>query len=170
MVKSKLTNLEILTNKDSLSKMNIYFSQNLIEMVNLVHFSFITHVLIIFDAELTQGKKTSIKYVVESLGITPIFINLIPNFNSSDLLGKASITKINNNLRIDFIKTKLTKALEDINNASNTLIIFENINNASSATLQLLTNILDYKQTQIILPDNTLLKKGTINAIGLWNL
>jgi len=169
MVKSKLTNLEIMTRQDSLSNMNIYFSQNLIEMVNLVHLSLITHIPIIFDAELTQGKKTAIKYVVESLGSTPVFINLIPNINSSDLLGKTSITKVNNNLKIEFIKTKLTKALEDTSNAANTLLIFENINNASSAVLQLLTNIFDYKQTQIPLPNNTLLQKGTINAIGLWN-
>ena len=169
ILKSKLTNLEIMTKKDSLSNMNIHFSQNLIEMIKLVHLSIITHVPIIFDAELTQGKKTAIKYVVESLGLTPIFINLIPNFNSSDLLGKTSITKVNNNLRIEFIKTKLTKALEDTNNATNTLIIFENINNASSAVLQLLTNIFDYKQAQIPLPNNTLLQKGTINVIGLWN-
>ena len=86
ILKSKLTNLEIITKKDSLSNMNIHFSQNLIEMIKLVHLSIITHVPIIFDAELTQGKKTAIKYVVESLGLTPIFINLIPNFNSSDLL------------------------------------------------------------------------------------
>ena len=86
ILKSKLTNLEIMTKKDSLSNMNIHFSQNLIEMIKLVHLSIITHVPIIFDAELTQGKKTAIKYVVESLGLTPIFINLIPNFNSSDLL------------------------------------------------------------------------------------
>jgi hypothetical protein len=33
----------------------------------------------------------------------------------------------------------------------------------------LLTNIFDYKQAQIPLPNNTLLQKGTINVIGLWN-
>ena len=143
VIKSKLTNLEIMTKSNNLSEMKVYFSQNLIKMINLVHFSISTHVPIILDAELTQGKKTSIKYAVESLGFNPIFINLILNLNSSDLLGKTSIKKIDNNLRIDFIKTKLTKTLENINNASNTILIFENINNASSAILQLLTNIFD---------------------------
>ena len=57
----------------------------------------------------------------------------------------------------------MNKALEDANNAANTLLIFENINNSSSAVLQLLANIFDYKKNKIPLPNNTLLKKGTIN-------
>ena len=69
IIKSKLTNLSIRTTSEGLSKMDIYFSQNMIEMINLVHFSLVTHIPLIFEAELTQGKKTSIKYVIESLGL-----------------------------------------------------------------------------------------------------
>ena len=169
IIKSKLTNLSIRTTSEGLSKMDIYFSQNMIEMINLVHFSLVTHIPLIFEAELTQGKKTSIKYVIESVGLVPIFINLIPSLTVADLLGKVSISKVNKILKIDYVKTKLRNALENSNETSNSIIIFENINNASPAVLQLLSNIFDYKQSQIPLPNNTLLSKAQINVIGLWN-
>ena len=50
-------------------------------MINNIHLALITNIQIIFEAEISQGKRTCAQYTTESLGTKTVFIDLTPNLS-----------------------------------------------------------------------------------------
>ena len=95
----------------------------MIEMINNIHFALVMNIQIIFEAEISQGKRTSVQYTTKSLEIKTIFINLTSNLSVADLLEEINITKKNKMLKIEYVKT-LRGTLENISESYITLLIF----------------------------------------------
>ena len=74
----------------------------MIEMINNIHFALVMNIQIIFEAEISQGKRTSVQYTTKSLEIKTIFINLTSNLSVADLLEeiKGELLKIYQNLML----------------------------------------------------------------------
>ena len=162
---SKITNIFINTTHP-LSKMKICFTRNLIDMIDILHLGIFAEIPIIFEGENGSGKNTAIQYVAESLGLEVINIILSQSTNTEQLLGKVQITKNEKNeIKVEVIKTKLRKSLED---PGKSIIVFHNLNNATAAVLELITNIFDYKQQTVLLPDGSKVNKRPINIVGLF--
>ena len=166
---SKVTNLLINTNQ-KLSKKKLAFTKNMNDMIDILHLGIYAKIPIIFEGETGQGKQTAIQYVAESLGLEIINIILSQSTNTEDLLGRVRISKNENNeIKVETIKTKLRQNLEASSNSGKSIIVFHNLNNATAAVLELITNIFDYKQEAILLPDGSKINKGPINLVGLFD-
>ena len=163
---SKITNIFINTTHP-LSNMKICFTRNIIEMIDILHLGIFAEIPIIFEGENGMGKNTAIQYVAESLGLEVINIILSQSTNTEQLLGKVQITKNEKNeIKVEVIKAKLRKNLED---PGKSIIVFHNLNNATAAVLELISNIFDYKQQTVLLPDGSKINKRPINVIGLFS-
>ena len=166
---SKVTNLLINTNQ-SISQMKLAFTKNMIDMIDILHLGIYAKIPVIFEGETGQGKQTAIKYVADSLGLEIVNIILSQSTNTEDLLGRVKISKNEDNeIKVETIKTKLRQNLEASSNSGKSIIVFHNLNNATAAVLELITNIFDYKQEAILLPDGSKINKGPINIVGLFD-
>ena len=70
------------------------------------------------------------------------------NTKADDLLGKISITrdKDTNKIKVEYIETKLLKAIKQNNESKKSIIVIHNLNNASNAVLDKLSSIFDKEQ------------------------
>ena len=168
-IKSKITNL-VINSSHSISTMNIAFTRNIIDMIDILHLCIYVGIPVILEGENGLGKKTAIQYVADSLGLEVINIILSKSTNTEQLLGKIQITKNENNgIKVETIKTKLRKNLERTQNSGKSIIVFHNLNNASAAVLELISDIFNYKQQTILLADGSKINKGKINVVGLFD-
>ena len=142
----------------------------MIEMIDILHLGIYAKIPVIFEGETGQGKQTAIQFVAESLGLEIINVILSQSTNTEDLLGRVKISKNDKNeIKVETIKTKLRQNLEANINSGKSIIVFHNLNNATSAVLELITNIFDYKQEAVLLPDGSKINKGPINVVGLFD-
>ena len=73
--------------------------------------------------------------------------NDIKKYND-DLLRRISIIrdKDTNKIRVEYIETKLLKAIKQNNESKKSIIVIHNLNNASNAVLDKLSSIFDKEQ------------------------
>ena len=87
-----------------------------------------------------------------------------------DLLGRNQIIRKDGQIKIEFCETKIIKTLvgkEGENN--NIIIVFHNLNKASSALMESLCSIFDKNQINILRPDGESKVKSKVNLIGIIN-
>ena len=171
-VRSKITNLIIKTPFVKEIEKEIAFTPQFNEMIEIIHFGLVNNVPVILEGMPGQGKQLCINYISELLGYEVVNIMISQSTKVEDLLGKYIITKDKNkNIKIILNETKLSKALKkqkDENQASKELIfVFNNLNNASPAVLELLTSIFDKNQENVLLSDGSTIPKNPINIIGI---
>ena len=171
-VRSKITHLIIKSPFTQNIEKNIAFTPQFNEMIEIIHFGLSNNVPVILEGMPGQGKQLCINYISEILGYEVINIMISQSTKVEDLLGKNVITKDKNkNIKVILNETKLSKALKkqkDDNNKGRELIfIFNNLNNASPAVLELLTSIFDKNQQNVLLPDGSTIHKNPINIIGI---
>ncbi len=150
----------------------IAFISQFNEMIEIIHFGLVNNVPVILEGMLGQGKQLCINYTSELLSYEVVNIMISQSTKVEDLLGKNIITKDKNkNIKVILNETKLSKALKkqkDENQLSKELIfIFNNLNNASPAVLELLTSIFDKIQENALLSDRSTIPKNPINIIGI---
>ena len=70
------------------------------------------------------------------------------NTKADDLLRRISIIrdKDTNKIRVEYIETKLLKAIKQNNESKKSIIVIHNLNNASNAVLDKLSSIFDKEQ------------------------
>ena len=126
-------------------------------MIGILHFGLANNVPVIFEGMPGLGKQTCIKYISELFGYEIFNIIISKNTKVEDLLGKNIIIKDKNkNIKIIFNETILTKTLKnkiDYRKEKKIIFVFNNLNNASPAVLELLTSIFDKNQNNILLSD-----------------
>jgi MoxR-like ATPase len=171
-LRSKITQLIIKSPLVNEKEKDIAFTNQFSEMVEIIHFGLANNVPVILEGMPGQGKQLCINYIAELLGYEVINIMISQSTKVEDLLGKNIITKDKNkNIKVLLNETKLSKALKkqtDNDQAGKQLIfVFNNLNNASPAVLELLTSIFDKNQENVLLSDGSTIPKNPINIIGI---
>ncbi|KAK8895427.1 hypothetical protein M9Y10_023891 [Tritrichomonas musculus] len=171
IVKSKITNISIQSpTAHEVENDNISFTKMFVEMVETIHLGLASNTPVILEGLPGQGKQTAIKLVADTLGYNVINIMISQSTKADDLLGKLNISyDEDHNIRVEIIKTKLVEAIESENKASSSIIVFHNINHASSAVLEVIQTIFDSHESNICLTNGTLIPKGKLNLIGIYN-
>ena len=162
-LESKFTNkkISIIPKKDKSQIPDIVFNPSIIEILEIIHFSFISHEPLILDGENGQGKKTAIEYIINSLGYEVVNIKITSNTKVEDLFGKEEeiITK-NNETKIKENKNDFLLALTEKQKEDNTVIVIHDINYASPSVIDKIREILEKKEENIFLPNGKTVKKN----------
>jgi len=171
-IRSKITKLIIKSPHVEEKEKDIAFTHQFNEMVEIIHFGLANNVPVILEGMPGQGKQLCINYIAELLGYEVINIMISQSTKVEDLLGKNIITKDKNkNIKVILNETKLSKALKKQNdnnqNGKELIFVFNNLNNASPAVLELLTSIFDKNQENVLLSDGSTIPKNPINIIGI---
>ena len=148
----------------------IYFSEKMKEMINILHAGLCTKSPVILEGFSEQGKSTAIKYLADYLNLEIINVNISKETKVEDLLCQISIEKEENDIiKIKNNETKLLKALKSQEQFPKSIIVFQNLNNASPAVLETLTSIFGPINTNILLPNGDTFQKGEAYIISIFN-
>ncbi len=177
-LKSKLTNLEMYippsqtikqTEKDE-EKNNLVFINKMKEIIDVIHFGISLKIPLVLEGEYGQGKLSAVKYYAKMANLELIEIQIFKTTKVDDLLCKTAFKKNKNgDLIFEDSKTPLYHAIECEDNFPKKLIVFEGINNASPAVLEILNSIYGKKGTNILLPNGSKIIKGNMNLISIFN-
>jgi MoxR-like ATPase len=169
---SKLTGFKISSHlSKNIENPEIAFIPLINEIIDILHFGIYANIPIILEGTFGQGKQTAIQYIAECLGYDIINIMISKNTKADDLLGRISITRDTdtNKIKVEYIETKLLKAIKQNNESKKSIIVIHNLNNASNAVLDKLSSIFDKEQKDILLPNGTREKKGNFHIISIFN-
>ena len=170
VVKSEITGAYVKLAEPKAISTNLAFTAMFSEMLDVLLLGLSINIPVIFEGMPGQGKQTAINYVAQILGYNVINIIISQSTKVDDLLGKITIERDkSNNLRVFFIKTKLVNALESDKESDKSIVVFHNINNASSAVAEVLSTIFDQHQKYLLLPDGSTISKIQLNIVGIFN-
>ena len=153
---------------------NLAFTKTFTEMVDYIHLGIATNTPVILEGGTGLGKQTAIKYVAYKLNYRIINFIITQSTKIEDLLGRNQIIRKNGQIKIEFCETKILKVLigkegGEKNGDNNIIIVFHNLNKASSALMESLCSIFNKKQLNILRPDGKSEAKSKINLIGIIN-
>ena len=151
---------------------NLAFTKTFTEMVDYIHMGIATNTPVILEGGTGLGKQTAINYVAYKLNYRIINFIITQSTKIEDLLGRNQIIRENGQIRIEFCETKILKALvgkEAEKGRNNIIIVFHNLNKASSALMESLCSIFNKNQLNILRPDGKSEEKSKINLIGIIN-
>ena len=153
---------------------NLAFTKIFTEMVDYIHLGIATNTPVILEGGTGLGKQTAIKYVASKLNYRIINFIITQSTKIEDLLGRNQIIRKNGQIKIEFCETKILKVLVgkeggEKNGDSNIIIVFHNLNKASSALMESLCSIFNKKQLNILRPDGKSEAKSKVNLIGIIN-
>jgi len=176
VIESKYNKLQIKCVKgiplknDSLN--NLVFTKTFSEMVDYIHLGIATNTPVILEGGTGLGKQTAINYVAHKINFKIINFIITQSTKIEDLLGRNQIFQENGNINVKFCETKILKALigeYEGKEGENIIIVFHNLNKASSALMESLCSIFDKKQQNILRPDGLSVVKKRVNLIGIVN-
>ena len=150
---------------------NIAFTKTFTEMVDYIHLGIATNTPVILEGGTGLGKQTAINYVAYKLNYRIINFIITQSTKVEDLLGRNQIKRKEGQIIIEFCETKILKALvgKEGKDGDKIIIVFHNLNKASSALMESLCSIFNKKQTNILRPDGKSEAKSKINLIGVIN-
>ena len=154
---------------------NLAFTKTFTEMVDYIHLGIATNTPVILEGGSGLGKQTAINYVAYKLKYRIINFIITQSTKIEDLLGRNQIKREENGqIKIEFCETKILKILvgkEGIgkNRKNNIIIVFHNLNKASSGLMESLCSIFNKKQLNILRPDGKSEAKSEVNLIGIIN-
>ena len=169
-IKSIITNAFIPCVKQEFPKIKPAFTTKFVEILNIIHLGLSLNAPIVLEGLIGQGKQTAIKYLSEILGFKLLNIQLASSNKEEDLLGKVIVDKDKetNSTVIKVNETDLLNILKS-KTVDNYLIIFNDLQNASDAVKEKISNICDKHQKKVLLPDGSTLEKPALNIICIIN-
>jgi len=148
---------------------SIFFTKKFSEMCDIILLGLSLKLPIILEGESGQGKQTAIHYMSQKLGLAIINIVISKSTKVDDLLMKIIIEKSNiGEILVKNQETELFKAIKSTEEHPKKLIVFQGINNASPAVLEVLNSIFN-PDSNILLSNGSILEKGKMNIIGIFN-
>ena len=171
-LKSNLSNISIQANKEitELNDKKIAFTSKFVEMLEILHLGIATKTPIIFEGGSGQGKKKAIEYFANALGLNILNIAISNLTKVEDLLTKVNVeTSETGEIEVKTQYTKLYEALEFKEDYPNTIIVISGIHTASKAVLEKITEFLGKKNSDILKPDGSFLKKGNAYIVIIFN-
>ena len=110
-----------------------------------------------------------IKFLADYLNYEKIKINISNKTSNEDLLGKTIIENDSEGkIKIKNAETVLLSAINFKKYNPIKKIFFQNLNLASPAVMETLSSIFT-KSSNILLPDGSMVKRGNMNIIGIFN-
>ena len=171
-MKSIITNAFIPCIKNDFPKLRPAFTTKFVELLNIIHLGLSLNSPIIIEGQIGQGKQTAIKFLSEILGFKLLVMQLSSSNKEEDLLGKVIVDK-DKKTNTTVIKVNETDLLKILKNKSNTdekyLIVFNDLQNASDAVKEKISNICDKHQEKVLLPDGNTIDKPALNIICVIN-
>ena len=171
-LKSNLSNISIQANKEitELNDKTIAFTPKFIEMLEILHLGIATKTPVILEGGSGQGKKRAIEYIANALGLNILNIAISNLTKVEDLLTKINIeTTETGEIEVKTQYTKLYEALEFKEDYPNTIIVISGIHSASKAVLEKITEFFGKKNSDILKPDGSFLKKGNAYIVIIFN-
>ena len=149
---------------------DLAFTKTFTEMVDYIFLGIATNTPVILEGGTGQGKQTAINYVANKLNYKIMNFIITQSTKVEDLLGRNQIIRKDGQIKVEFCETKIFKALVGKKGENNNIIIvFHNLNNASSALMESLCSIFDKNQINILRPDGESKNKSKVNLIGIIN-
>ena len=144
------------------------FTKTFTEMIDYIHSGIATKTPVILEGGTGLGKQTAINYVANKLNYKIINFIITQSSKIEDLLGRNQIIRKDDRITVEFRETKILKALVG-DEGNDVIIVFHNLNKASSALMESLCSIFNKNQTNILRPDGKSETKSKINLIGIIN-
>ena len=148
---------------------NLVFTNKIKEIIDAIHFSLCSKTPLILEGDYGQGKMSAIKYYAKLSNLEIIQVPISKTTKVDDLLCKTIFKKKENGNILEIFKTPLCHAIECKDNFPNKLVVFEGINKAVPAVLEVLNLIYGPKDTIILLSNGFEIKKGNMNLISIFN-
>ena len=169
-IKSYITNAFIFCLKQELSKFQPAFTTKFVELLNIIHLGISLNVTVVLEGQIGQGKQTAIKYLADILGYKLLIIQLSSSNKEEDLLGKVIVDK-DKETNATIIKVNETDLMSILRNKTDEkyLIVFNDLQNASDAVKEKISNICDRHQRHVLLPDGNTIDKPPLNIICVIN-
>ena len=153
----------------SLYDKEIYFTKKFSELCDTILFGLSLRIPVILEGEAGQGKQTAIHYMSKKLGLDIINIVISKSTKVDDLLLKIIIEKSETGeILVKSQETELYKTIKCTHEHPQKLIVFQGINHASPAVLDILNSIF-IPDAKILLSNGSILEKGNMNIIGVFN-
>ena len=135
----------------------IFFTKKFSEICDVLLFGLCLKIPVILEGEAGQGKQTAIHYIAKKLGLDIINIVISKSTKVDDLLMKIIIEKSKNGeIIVKNQETELFKAIKCTDENPKKLILFQGINNASPAVLDVLNSIFT-PDAKILLSNGSIL-------------
>ena len=172
---SKSTGLSIinlLELENNINKENelydISFHKSFSNLLDIIHLCLAIHYPLIIEGETGSGKNCALEYISNKLNYNLIKFQLTESTTMDELFGKENI-KPNDKEMFVIEETKFYKAIiksaDNIDNETNSIIVLENIEEASSSILEALIQLFDETFSEVLLPFGQEGKKKKFNLI-----
>ena len=170
---------EKITSFSCLNGETLDFNDSFERLLDIIHMSISIHFPLIIEGEAGSGKNKALNYISQILGYELIKYQINESTTIDDLFGKEIINP--NDKRLFFLeKSKLFFAIIDSDdeleenhledyNESNSIILFENIEQASPALLEALIPFFDQSLDKILLPFGEEARKKEYNIIATYD-
>lgn len=169
-VLSNISNLFLKCSTAQVIDTNVAFTGSFNDLLDLIHMSLTIHNPLLLEGPPGQGKHTAIKYITEMLNMETVYIMISSTTKVEDLFGKETITRRQDGIHVEMVETQFITIIKSTNSANKrSLIVLENINNASPALLNALVPVFNTYSSSILLPNGSTIEKGSFDIIGIFN-
>ena len=166
---SDISNLSIPIRKCNKIESNIAFVNPFIDIVESIFIGLAIHYPVILEGPSGRGMHTAIEYVSKVTGYDIIFFGISNVTTFEDLLGKTIPKRQNGKLEFVFTPSKILNLINSESKDDNTIIVIENLNQASSSFLDSIAPIFDQSQSSFLLSNGDIIQKGNYHIIGFYD-
>ena len=149
----------------------IYFHQSVKDLLDVIHLSLVIHFPLIIEGETGTGKNSAIEYISNELNYKLIKYQITESTTIEDLFGK-EIIKPNHKELFILEETEFYKAVLETDEKGydeKSIILLENIEEASQSILEALIQLFDTNEKTILLPYGKEGIKKTFNLIVTYD-
>ncbi|KAK8886006.1 hypothetical protein M9Y10_041465 [Tritrichomonas musculus] len=166
---SEISKLSISCNEINRVESNLSFVTPFIDMIDSIFTGLSIHYPIILEGISGKGKHTAIQYVADTLGYKVVKFGISSATTSEDLFCKTIPTRKNGKLEFIFTPSQILNLINSETSDEKTIIVLEEINQASSALLDSISPLFDSSKSTILLPNGDIVQKGNYNIIALYD-
>ena len=171
---SKWTELEIksvIENEEP--DLDLAFISPFHNLLNYIHCSISIKTPLIIEGAIGSGKKTAINYIAKILGLTIIHFSISNTTTVEDLFCKIIPIQTETSIEFKTSRSKLLDAVDiskyDDEKINKSIIIIDNLQQASSNVLEALVPVFDTTKKVIFLPNGETVEKGEYNLISIFD-
>ena len=150
------------------AQIDIYFHESFNNLLDILHLSIAIHYPLIIEGETGSGKNKAIEYLSNKLNYKLIKYQITESTTIDELFGKENIKPNGKELftleETEFYKT-VCESKDNIYNENNTIIVLENIEEASQSIIEALIPLFDKSNPEILLPFGQKGSKKEFNLI-----
>ena len=171
---SNWTGLTIKTDKIVVDKKsNLFFIRPFNKLLSYIHTSFALNIPLILEGQIGIGKKTAINYISKTLGKNVIYFSISNSTTVEDLFCKTIPIQTEYGIEFHIARSKLLDVIDSSKyndkSLNNSVIIIDNLQQASNNVLESLIPVFDEKKKTIFLPNGDTVNKGKYYIIAIFD-